>query len=200
MKKFILLSILSSVTIFLACSSEYTDDEQENFNTNPVSLNIGLEENCAETETYCAMSDMCGEEFLNLIDFQYYDSELEFTMYFNSEIENNFSLETLRNNFEYLNFVIRFPEQKTDSTSYAYVHKLPIRELNTPSEEGFTLSFDNYEDGAITGSLIGNISEMTKVIQSDDPACRMDDIMGVCTEEISVEKEVSIDFKFCLDR
>ncbi|SFF59691.1 hypothetical protein SAMN04488033_101260 [Salegentibacter agarivorans] len=200
MKKFILLALLTSATIFLTCSPDNTDDQQENFTTDSVNLNIGLEENCAVTETYCAMSDTCGEEFLNLIDFQYTDSELEFTMYFNSQIENNFSLETLRNNFEYLNFVIRFPEQKTDSTSYAYVHKLPIRELNTPSEEGFTLSFDNYEDGAITGSLKGNISEMTKVKQSDDPNCIMDDIMGVCTEEISVEKAVAIDFKFCLDR
>ncbi|MDT0688158.1 hypothetical protein RM549_00050 [Salegentibacter sp. F188] len=189
MKRFIFL-----VFIVLGCSPEA---ENDSFTEDPVNLNVGTVENCAETETICAMSDACGEEFLNLIDYQYVSPQLEFTMYFSSEIQDNLSLEALRNNFEYIIFALQFPEQKTATTSFGYSNT--ITALDNPEQEDFILIIDDYEEGVISGTLTGKITEMSKYTKSDDPECIIEDVAGVCEEEIAVEKEVTVDFSFCLE-
>lgn len=186
------------VILILIISSCTLDDDNIAFsNADPLLLEVGYDpENIEYLEISCPVGVICDENFTYRA-YSFNNSELYFYISFNPGIIDNYSLESLRENFNYLDFRIYFPERNTANSEFYYSNRTPIWELNQPTDNNLEFTIDSYENGNMKGVIKGTITEITEFIQSDSPDCITDDMMGICYkyEEANIPFTVNYNFR-----
>lgn len=192
-----LFLLLVTTGFIFSCSPESTGEKR--FISEPVALTVGTNENnCERLKIKCPVGVVCDENY-SYRAYSFEDDELLFYISFDSQIVDNYSLQSFRDHFGYLNFTIFFPEKATANSKFYYSNRAPVGELEEPSEEGVEFSIDSYENGVIKGIITGTINRITEVITSDAPECRTGDISGICAEYHEADIPFSIEYSFCIE-
>lgn len=132
----------------------------------------------------CPGGVVCDENF-DYRAFEYRDERVWMYMSFDPGVVNNYNLESFRNNFNYVNFRIQFPEKSSSSVEAYYNTRDPLREI----------IFTSYENGKLKGEVIVPIKDIT--LKNRDPQCTyMVDatLPDYCYEEEEVNLELRITF------
>lgn len=224
-KLFAKLSILSILGIFI--SSCTTDEDPHTFskiNTFPFDVGYISEESSEESEEEesitipvadsllidvgynpeiceklpisCPGGVICDENYLYRA-YLFQNSRIYFYISFDPSIIGDFSLESIREKFNYLNFGIYFPERETTNSKFLYSHRGPIRQLNQTSDDNVEFTIDSYENGSIKGVIKGTIRKITESIQSNSPDCSTGDILGMCSKSEIANTPFEIKYNFC---
>ncbi|WP_189606128.1 hypothetical protein [Salinimicrobium marinum] len=189
--------LVVSTFFMIGCSSD--DNEEKSFGSGPLALTVGTSENnCEILKIKCPVGAVCDENFIYRA-YSFEDRDLRIYISFDPDVVDNYSLESLRENFNYINFSILFPEKATADSRFYYSNRNPVRELGTVSEEGVEFTMDSYENGVLKGVITGTINEITEAITSDDPDCMTGDIAGRCFESHEVNIPFSVVYSFCLE-
>lgn len=189
--------IVLSVFLMTSCSSD--DHEEKGFGSGPLALTVGAsDDNCETLAIQCPVGAVCDENF-RYRAYAFEGRDLRVYLSFDPDVVRNYSLESFRENFNYLNFSILFPEKATADSKFYYNNRNPIRELGTISEEGLEFTMDSYENGVLKGVIAGTIHEITEAITSNDPDCMTDDIAGLCFRSHEVNIPFSVEYSFCLE-
>jgi hypothetical protein len=196
-----LVLFVTALFVLNGCTKDDEIDPNANCNICPklnsdtLLLNIGENtEKGEKLEIACPVGVRCDENF----DYRaYYFNNTHFYFYisFDPNIINNYSLESFREYFNYLNFSIYFPERNTTNSEFLYSNITPVRQLNK-YENNIEFTIDSYENGNIQGTIKGTITEIDEVIHSDSPDCYIGDMLGICieTEEANIPFRVNYSF------
>ncbi|MCL6220013.1 hypothetical protein [Zunongwangia pacifica] len=193
MKKLLLLCLLTCLS--LSCSN---DDDSTNFRYEPYNLSLGSLSNCSMLEVACPSGVTCDENY-SYRAYSYSDEDFQIYISFDTDIINNFSEESIRENFNYMNFVFRFPEHSNENVSYYYSTLNPIRTLNETTGEGANFRINSFENGVLNVTLFGYTNKISKTTISDDADCYSGDVGGMCAETIDADIKYSIDLSFCFE-
>ena len=189
--------IVLSVFLMTGCSSD--DHEEKGFVSGPLALTVGASENnCEILEIKCPVGAVCDENFTYRA-YSFEDRDLRVYLSFDPGVVDNYSLESFRENFNYLNFSILFPEKATADSRFYYSNRNPIRDLGTTSGEGLEFTMNSYENGLLKGVIAGTIHEITEAITSNDPNCMTGDIAGQCFRSHEVNIPFSVEYSFCIE-
>ena len=194
MKKLLLLCVLTFLT--LSCSND--DDDSTDFRYEPYNFSIGSLNDCTALELTCPVGVTCDENYYYRA-YSYMDERFQIYISFDADIVNNFSEESIRKNFRYIDFVFRFPEYSNETLSYHYSPLDPIKKLDETSEEGANFRINSFENGVLNATISGYTNSISKIIISDDPDCSIGDVLGMCAENIEADINYSIDLSFCLE-
>ena len=103
-------------------------NQATDFRYEPYNLSIGSLNDCTALELTCPVGVTCDENYYYRA-YSYMDERFQIYISFDADIVNNFSEESIRKNFRYIDFVFRFPEYSNETLSYHYSPLDPIKKL-----------------------------------------------------------------------
>ncbi len=192
LSKLSMLIILSLIIYSCSPDTEYS-------NTEPLVLEVGYNpEKCENLEISCPIGVVCDENF-DYRAYKFENTRLFFYISFAPTIIDNYSLESFRDNFNYLNFYIYFPERNKKNSQFYYFNKNPIWQLNESADNDLEFTLDSYENGNLKGVLKGTITEITNRIHSNSSDCMSGDEAGICFKTEEADMPFTVNFNFCIE-
>ncbi|SHG78409.1 hypothetical protein [Ferrimonas marina] len=127
------------------------------------------------------------------------DENIYIYLSFGPEIVDSYSLQTLSEHFNYLDFRLKLPDQSTEKTDVYFSHRQPVTELNVDTypdnSDGMLLQFNDYSDHVLSGAISGIATQLTAYTEdATDPDCKTDDMMGICYENRETYMPFSVVF------
>ncbi|RUO29762.1 hypothetical protein CWE12_07255 [Aliidiomarina sedimenti] len=127
------------------------------------------------------------------------DDSLMMYMSFSPLLVGNYSYASIIQNFNYASMRIDIPSLSSGNSEVYFQPLNPLRELNFDADvfrtSSFQLSLDAFEDGYLSGTWSGTVTELTKKTEDQsDEDCYVGDIMGECYEAIPVTMPFTLRF------
>jgi hypothetical protein len=137
----------------------------------------------------CPGGVVCNEDYIYRA-FEYRDNDRWIYINFKPQVVNNYGLDSFKNNFNYLNLKIEFPELSNSTTEAYYQNKEPIREIK----------FTSYENGKLRGEIKTSVRNIT--LRNRSQECNLLDIQlpDHCYAEMPVNQELKIVFDLTVAR
>jgi hypothetical protein len=132
-------------------------------------------------------------------EYTYETEDIRIVLFLNRIDREQSTVMDIKNNFDYMDFRLYFPERKQSDAEVYFGMLNPIRKFGENKVFGkeYPIEFDllSYENNQLRGYIQGRITEITSLISDrDDPACRTDDMMGICYKDEKVDIPFKIDF------
>lgn len=197
MKNDKILFIFFSLLI-LSCNSDYNEIEP-GFNLNNYSYSVGTEDICEDDiRINCPAGETCDDSF-DYRGYLYANEQFEFYIYFDPEIINNFSRDNIEEYLQHIDFILRFPGQRTENRAYFISNDKPINEFGVDNGEGIIVNFDDYQDGNLKLTISGETDVIKSFRISEDADCFIDDVAGLCRDDIEKNLNYIIKLNFCVE-
>jgi SH3-like domain-containing protein len=176
----------------------YYDEEQYIDIAQPLIINATNSKNEPGFQISCPENVICDEHF-DYRAYMYRDNRVMIYLSFDPDVIGKSSYQSFVDNFNYANIWIYFPERATDSSTFYYQNRFPIRRLGQPNQDGVIFEMISFKDNRLTGSFSGTITRITEQISSNDPNCYTGDVRGLCYREHAANIPFTINFDLTIN-
>ena len=133
------------------------------------------------------------------------DDNVSLYMSFSPDLVDNYSYDNIVNSFSYADMRIRVPMLSSDNSDVYFHPRDVLRELSFNADiartSSFRLDLHSYEEGYLSGTWSGTITELTELTQDlSDPDCHTYDEIGECYEAIPVHMPFIFTFNFKVEQ
>lgn len=154
--------------------------------------------NAGQFEIGCPVNATCDANF-NYRAHTFNDANLSMYMSFSPELVGNYSYNNIVENFTYTYMRIDVPSLNSGNSTVYFQNLDVLRDLGFDADLYYTASFrldlHDFEDGYLSGTWTGIITELTEYTEDlSDDDCYIDDMMGECYESIPVTMPFTLRF------
>ena len=162
------------------------------------------QDNVGQFEIACPIGVECGADYAYRAHM-FADENFIIYMSFSPDLVNNYSYDNIVSNFNYADLRIQVPSLGTENSEVYFQPRDVLRELSFNADivrtSSFRLDLHSYEDGYLSGTWTGTITELTERTEDlSDDDCVADDILGECYAPISVNMPFILQFNLEIEQ